>query len=187
MPDPLSVALLRKELGCPSKRATEPCGVLDSFTACQPMDRVAPSGDARWMGYGYEVKEGEFVEQVTLVRVRRVPLNDVGPGQMPLKVSIVELPDDEVSAQRHAKKAIDKLSRDDVPKSTNAAVNYVKKRKPWPESFAVQAQEKQVYVAVEDGAYLCNASDQRLLVVQRAKARKSPADGLYAVLWPVSW
>lgn len=183
----LPVAALKKELKCPAPRSTDPCDVLDNFASCVPTDKVVPSGDGRWMGVGYVVKAGEYTEQITLVRARRVPLVDVGPGQLPIKVSIVKLPDEETVAHRHAMKAINKLKRDDVPRKDNAAIDYVKKRQEWPEAFATPAKENQVYIAVEGGAYLCERSNQRMIVVKRDKARKHAADGLYAVLWPVSW
>jgi hypothetical protein len=111
----------------------------------------------------------------------------VGPGQLPVKIGIDTIPDDRAAERRHAEKAVRAYKRGDVTTPTNQAVRYVKERTEWPEAFAMQTTGPQVYVAVAGGAYLCARQDQRLIVVKRAGSRSHPADGIYAVLWPVTW
>ncbi len=185
-PAALKGAELQKSLKCAAKRTTEPCQVLADFKYCEPF-KIPPSGDGRWIGNGYLVKDGAFTEEVTLLRARRVPLKKVAKGQLPIKLGVARLPSEEVAAQRHAKKAIGKLSRHDVVKDNNEAVRYLNKLNTWHESSTVEAEHNQVYGLADGGVYLCALKDQRLLLVKRAKTPKHPADGLYAVLWPVTW
>jgi hypothetical protein len=44
-----------------------------------------------------------------------------------------------------------------------------------------------VFVQVDGGAHLCALKDQRLLLVAKPPAGGNASDGLYAMLWPVTW
>jgi hypothetical protein len=186
-PEPLDVATLQKTLKCSPKSEGGPCRVLNDFKGCQPQKLVTPSGDGRWMGYGYVVRAGAFTDEFTLLRSHAVPSADVGKTQIAAKIGLGRIPDDEEVARRQAEKAVAALARNDVPKVGNAAIAYIKELKEWSEAYAVTAQDNQIYVAASDGYYLCAVSAQRLLLVQRVTAPKSPGDGLYAELYPVSW
>ena len=111
----------------------------------------------------------------------------LSPGQLQVKIGIDTIPDDRDAERRHAEKAIRAFKRGDVATASNQAIRYVKERPDWPEAFAMQARGNEVYAAVAGGAYLCGRKDQRLIVVKRAGSRSHPADGIYAVMWPVTW
>jgi len=186
-PEPLDVAGLQKTLKCSPKSEGGPCRVLNDFKGCQPQKLVTPSGDGRWMGYGYVVRAGAFTDEFTLLRSRAVPSAEVGKTQLAAKIGLGRIPEEEEVTRRQAEKAVSALARNDVPKVGNAAIAYVKEMKDWSESYAVTGQDNQVYVAAADGAFLCAVAGQRVLLVQRVTSPKNPGDGLYAELWPVSW
>jgi hypothetical protein len=186
-PEPLDVASLQKALKCSPKSAGGPCRVLNDFKACLPQKLLTPSGDGRWMGYGYVARAGAFTDEFTLLRSRAVPAAEVGKTQIAAKIGLARIPEEEEVVRRQAEKSVAALARNDVPKVGNAAIAYIKELKEWTEAYAVNAQDNQIYVAAADGFYLCAVSGLRLLLVQRVAAPKNPGDGLYAELWPVSW
>ena len=186
-PKALDVKALKASLKC-GTGGHGPCGVLDAFTGCISWSPVTSGGDGRWLGEGYIVKKGAFLDELTLLRSKRVPLADVGPGQLPAKIGITSVPDDRSTVRAHARKAINAYKRGDVPKKNiNRAITYINERQDWPEAFSMKADGNQVYVAVDAGAHLCALKDQRLLVVKLSGNREHKADGVYATLYPVSW
>jgi hypothetical protein len=187
-PKPLDVEELKTALKCGKANAAGPCNVLGQFAECKKWDPVTQSGDGRWLGRGYVVEKGAYVEELSLVRTRRVPMTEVGPGQLPVKVAITNIPNDLSTEREHAEKAIRAYERGDVTTKFNLAVEYIKKRDEWPEAFTTQAEGNQVFVAAEGGAHLCaREGESTLLAIKRAANRQHPADGVYAILWPVSW
>ena len=72
--------------------------------------------------------------------------------------------------------------------SNNAAITYLKRKQDWSESYAMEAEQNQVYIVSAEGTYLCQLQDhQRLLLIERSTSGKRPADGLYAELFPATW
>ncbi|MBW2457141.1 MAG: hypothetical protein JRI68_21685 [Deltaproteobacteria bacterium] len=185
-PKALAVESLKKALKCGAK-SPGPCEVLAEFENCTPWNPTGGSGDGRWMGFGYVVKQGKFVDQLTVLRNRRVPLTEVGPGQLPVMIAIGSIPEDQSAVARHAPKAIRALSRGDVPKETSAAVAYLKKRTDWSENYAMKAEGDQIYVNLGAGAHLCGINNQRLVMMARTGGSENATDGIYAALYPVSW
>ncbi len=185
-PKALAVESLKKALKCGAK-SPGPCEVLAEFANCTPWNPTGGSGVGRWIGFGYVVKQGKFVDQLTVLRNRRVPLTEVGPGQLPVMIALGSIPDDQSAVARHAPKVIRALSRGDVPKVTNAAVTYLKQRTDWSDNYAMKAEGDQVYVSLGGGAHLCGIKNQRLIVMARTGGSENAADGIYATLYPVTW
>jgi hypothetical protein len=186
-PDDLDIAALKKTLQCAADAKSGACAIVNAFSSCRPFQAVVPSGDGRWIGKGYIVEGPKTTESFTIVRSRRVPTAEVGPGQLPTRIGITDIPKDEGPAFEQAEKLIRILSHHDVPPKSNAALEHVKKRETWPESFAMKTVSGQVYVASQGGAFICQGQKQQLFLVQRADTRKSSGDGLYAELWAISW
>ncbi len=186
-PDELDTTALKKALGCGGKANSGPCRVLTGLDSCSSWNPVVPSGDGRFLGRGYVVEKGNSSEQVTMLRARRVPQNEVGPGQLPVRIGIAELPKDEGLASAQADKTIRGFERKDVPGRGNATIEYLKQREQWSESFATRTAGKQVYVIAQAGTYICEGPSRQIFVVQRAATRDSNSDGMYAELWPASW
>ncbi|MDC0749136.1 hypothetical protein [Polyangium mundeleinium] len=186
-PDDLDIAALKKALTCAADAKSGPCAVVNAFGSCKPWNPVVPSGDGRWIGRGYRVEGGKTSDEFTIVRSRRVPSNEVGPGQLPAKVGISDIAKQEGSAFSQADRLIRTLERSDVPPRSNMALDYLKKRASWPEGFTMKTVGGQVYVASEGGTFVCQGPKQELYLVQRAATRGKPGDGLYATAYPVSW
>jgi len=186
-PDDLEVGALQKALKCAADAKSGPCAVLAAFGSCVPWDAVTPSGDGRWLGKGYRVENGKARDEVTIVRSRRVPLNEVGPGQLPAKFGIADIVKEDGSAFTQADKAIRALARSDVAPRSNPAIEHLKKRESWPEGFTMKTAGGQVYVAAEGGTFVCQGPKQVLYLVQRAATRGGQGDGLYAELYAVTW
>lgn len=184
-PDDLDVATAQAALKCPAGAKTGACGVLAAFASCAAWDPIVPSGDGRWMGRATVVENGKARDGVAMLRARRVPTAEVAPGQLAARISVVELPHDD-DAFPQADRAIRALEHDDVPRRGNAAMDLLKSRTEWPESYAAKTSHGQVYAAREGGMWACQGPKRQVLVVERSGS-KSSADGLYAELWPATW
>ncbi|MFO0591778.1 MAG: hypothetical protein U0441_29795 [Polyangiaceae bacterium] len=181
----LDVAALQKTLACAANAKSGPCSVLAGFAGCKPWSAEVPSGDGRWLGRGYEVDGKKTTELVAVLRVRRVPSSEVGPGQLPARIALGEIAKDEGSPFTEADKAIRALERSDVPPHGNAAMEYLKKRSQWSEVFVSRTAGGQV--SSDSGLYVCEGPKRELLVVRRASTRAGAADGFYATLWGATW
>jgi hypothetical protein len=186
-PEDLDIKALQKQLSCPAEPKGGPCSVLAAYAACTPWSATTPSGDGRWIGRGYRVEGPKTTDEFTVFRARRMPQNEVAPGQLPLKVGIADIAKDEGAAWEQAERAIKAFSKHDVPPRGNAAVEFLKRKENWPEGFVVRTAGGQAYVALEGGAFVCQGVHQQLIVVHRASTRGGKADGLYAEVWPSSW
>jgi hypothetical protein len=187
-PDDLDAASAQKALKCGNDtKAAGACGVLAKFAGCKPWNPVTPGGDGRWIGRGVEVDKGKSTEVFVMVRAKRAPTSEVGPGQLGAKVAIEELPKSDKDAYDAADRAIRILERQDVAPRFNPTLDYLKKREQWNDSFATATAGGQVYLLSKGGGFVCVGPKQQLLVVQRAAARGANADGIYAEVWATSW
>jgi hypothetical protein len=186
-PADLDVKALQKQLSCAADAKSGPCAIVAAFASCTQWNASTPSGDGRWIGRAHRVEGGKTTEEFAIFRARRVPLNEVAPGQLPLKIGIDSIAKSEGAAWEQADRAIRAFSRHDVPPRGNAAVEYMKRKDTWPEGFAVRTTAGHVYVVLEGGAFVCQGQHQQLIVVHRAATRGGKADGLYAEVWPSTW
>jgi len=124
-PEKLDVAALRAALKCSGKPVAGPCEVLEDFKECGAMNPVTQSGEGRWLGKGYLVKNGAFVEEFTLLRSHGAPASQVGAGTLPARMAIDSIPDERSGERTNAEKAINAFERGDVPLPTNTAIRYV--------------------------------------------------------------
>lgn len=186
-PDDLDLAALQKALKCPAEPKSGPCKVLASFAACKEWNAISPSGDARYLGRAHIVEGGKTTEQITVVRSKRVPSQEVAPGQLPVKIAITDIPKEEGAAFDQAERAIRAFERSDVPPRSNPTLEYIKKRTEWPEAHAAKTASGQVLVNTGGGAYLCQGPRQQLVVVKKSERVGADADGLFAELWPTTW
>lgn len=187
LPERLDVEALKRAFKCTANSPAGPCEVLAAFAECAPWDPVTQSGDGRFMGEGYVVKKGAFVEEISLLRTRRAPTSEVAAGELPARIALDRIADDLSGEREHAKKALAAFERGDVPKPNNVAIRYVKERKDWSEAPALAAEHGEIFVAAHGGLHVCAQKGQRLAVVERASQREHEGDGLYAILHPVSW
>jgi hypothetical protein len=184
-PSDLDVASLQKALKCGGDTKSGPCGVLARMAKCTAWDPDVPSGDGRWLGHGWVVDGAKTTDQITVLRARRAPTSEVGPGQLGVRIALAELPSQEGVAFDQADRALRAFERGDVPPRTSPTLEYVKKRTEWPDAFAVRTTGGQVYALTPGGTFLCQGPSRTVLAVERAG--HAGGDGTYAELWPVSW
>ncbi len=188
LPPDLDVGALAKALKCGGEGKTGACGVLAKMASCSAWNPVVPSGDGRWLGHGWLVEGGKTTDQLTLVRARRVPTNEVAPGQLGVKIAVTDLGKQEGQAYEQADRVIRIFERSDTPPKSSPTLEYVKQRTEWPEAFAMRtAGGQQVMASTQDGTYLCEGAKRTVLLVQRGSTHGGSADGLYAEVWPTSW
>ena len=186
-PDDLNVAALQKTLKCPAEPKSGPCKVLAAFAACKEWNAISPSGDARYLGRAYLVEGAKTTEQIAVVRSKRVPSQEVAPGQLAVKIAIADVPKEEGAAFDQAERAIRAFERNDVPPRSNPTLEYIKKRSEWPDAHAARTVSGQVLVNTGGGAYICQGARQQLVVVQRSGRVGADGDGLFAELWATTW
>jgi len=186
-PPDVDVAQLQKALKCGGDAHSGACGVLAKMASCKAWDPIVPSGDGRWLGRGWVVEGAKTTEQVTVLRARRVPTSEVGPGQLGVRVAIADLPKQEGDAFEQAGRAIRAFERGDVPAKSSPTLEYLKQRTQWSEAAALRTVGGQVYALTPGGAYLCQGPGRAVLIAQRDAAHGANGDGLYAELWPTSW
>lgn len=186
-PADLDVAGLQKTLACAANAKSGPCSVLAGFAACKAWSAEVPSGDGRWLGRGYEVDGKTTTDQVAVLRLRRVPSSEVGPGQLPARLALGVIAKEEGSPFTEADKAIRALERSDVPQRGNAAMEHLKKMSQWSEAFVTRTVGGQVYGLSHGGLYVCEGPKRELHVVRRASTRTGAGDGFYATLWGATW
>ncbi len=186
-PSDLDVGALQKALSCAVNAKSGPCSVLAAFGSCKPWSASAPSGDGRWIGRGFEVEGKKTTEQVSVMRLRKVPTTEVGPGQLPGRIALGVIDKDEGSPFGEADKAIRALERGDVPPKGSAAISHLKSMAQWSEAFILRTAGGQVFGLSHGGLFVCEGSKRELYVVRKASTRTSVGDGTYATLWAALW
>ncbi len=186
-PPDLDVAALQKTLACAANAKSGPCAVLAGFASCKAWSAEVPSGDGRWIGRGFEVDGKKTTEQVTVLRARRVPTGEVGPGQLPSRVGLGSIEKETGSPFNEADKAIRAMERSDVPPKGNAAIEHLKGITQWSEAYVTRTAGGQVYGLSHGGLYVCEGAKRELYVVRRESTRTGTGDGLYATLWGATW
>ncbi len=183
--DDLDPEPLKKALKCAAGAKTGPCKVLEAVASCGPWDAAPPSGDGRWLGRSWEVRDGKHAERYVLVRSRAVPQSEV-PGGLTAKIAVEIVPED-LPSLLGVKKAIAAYERHDVPQKGNAGVAWAKEKKDFSEDIAFATAKKHVVVQSTDPAFLCLGATQTLYLVRPKGTGKNLGDGLYAELWAINW
>jgi hypothetical protein len=163
-----------------------PCKVLVAMEKCDDWSAVAPSGDGRWMGHGWQATGTATVNQVAILRSRTVPAADVKPWQLPVKIAIAVVGNGPAFAQ--ADVALNAYAHHAPVPPKNAAVELVKQKSDWTdESVAAKTMGSMVETFSDHPTYICQGEDHRIELVQQSSADIGlKSDGLYAELWPVS-
>jgi hypothetical protein len=163
--------------------------VLAAMEKCNDWAAVAPSGDGRWIGHGWQVVGAATTDIVTLLRTRRVAQTEVKPWQLPIKIAVGSIPKDAGPAFVQADRAIDAYQRHDVPPVRNAAIDFVKQKSDWTdEAPAAKTMGAMVETMSDRPTYICQGAGQQIEIVQQAAADIGlKSDGLYAELWATSW
>jgi hypothetical protein len=179
------VAELQAALKCAGSKA-KPCALLAKMATCAAWTPSVPSGDGRWLGRAWSVEGPTTTEMFVAMRVRNVPLTEIGPGQLNLKIALTELPKSEGNAYDNADRALRSYERGDVPRAS-PTLEYLKQRKDWPDAPAVKTRGGQVFAVAQGGTYFCEGPRRTVLAVQLPETGRGSGNGLYAELWATTW
>lgn len=185
------IATLEKGFKCTPgtpPRVAGPCTVLVAMEKCRDWGAVAPSGDARWMGHGWQTAGAATITQITILRSHAVPQAQVKPWQLPVKIAIGAIGKDAGPAFAQADAAIRAYAQHAPPPPKNAAIELVKQKSDWTgEVAAATTMGSMVETFSDRPTYICEGGDHEVELVQQASADIGlRSDGLYAQLWPVS-
>ncbi|EYF06666.1 hypothetical protein [Chondromyces apiculatus] len=186
-PADLDVAELQAALKCGPGSKSKPCAVLAKVASCAAWTPSVPSGDGRWLGRAWSVEGAKTTEVFVAMRVRNVPLTEIGPGQLNLKIALIEIPKSEESAFDNAERALRSYERGDVPPRASPTLEYLKQRKEWPDAPAVRTRGGQVFAVAQGGTYFCEGPRRTVLAVQLPETGRGSGNGLYAELWATTW
>lgn len=187
-PQDLDVPAAQKALGCGANaKGPGPCAVLAGFAACKPWSAEVPSGDGRFVGRGYEVASKKATESVLVFRARRVPLAEVGTGQLPIRLGIGTIEKGDGSAYSQADRLIRTFERADVPSKGNPTIEHLKTMTTFSEAFATRTLGGHVFGLSHGGLFACEGPKRQLFMIRRAATRSGQGDGLYAELWAATW
>jgi hypothetical protein len=154
---------------------------------CKPWSATAPSGEGRWIGRASVVTDGKIADSFAILRLKSAPLAEVGPGQLPAKIALAELPKEESAAYNQADRVVRAFERGDVPPKSLPTLTYLERRAEWPDAFAMRTRGGQVYAIAHGGSFYCEGPRKQLLAVQRAATRSGSGDGIYTELWATTW
>lgn len=185
-PNDLDVAELQSTLKCAADAKSGHCAVLAKMRSCTPWDASVPSGDGRWLGRAWIIADGKVTETFAGLRLKRVPLVEVGPGQLALKIALAEIPKDGPDRE-NIDRVLRAFERGDVPPRTSPALEYLKQRQEWPDAPAVRTKGGHIFAVAQGGAYFCEGPKRTVLAVQQAETRRGSGDGIYAELWATAW
>lgn len=186
-PPDLDVAAQQSALGCP-RAHKDACRILAEFASAGTWQAQMPSGEGAWVGRAVVVSgKLDSVESLVL-GARRVPTSEVGPGDLPLKVALGPMPDEQRAA---TDKLVSALARGDTVPKSNVALAYAKSWKPASARIATKTTGSSLRLVSDAAVYVRQTSSQKVLVVQIAAATPgkivAAGDASYAELWPVSW
>lgn len=186
-PEDFDVSAQQKALKCAADAKSGACAVLAAMKTCTAWAAAPPSGEGRWLGRGASIEGGKTTDTFVVLRSKRVPLTEVGPGQIGAKIAVAEIPKEEKNAFEQADRAVRTFERGDVVPKSNAAIEYLTKLAQWPDAYATRTKAGHAYIITHGGAFVCAGPKQQLYVARRSATRASAGDGIYAELWPVSW
>jgi hypothetical protein len=182
---------LEKGLKCNATLAAKPgpCKVLASMEKCAEWAAVAPSGDGRWIGHGFQVVGAATTSIVTVLRSHKVAQSEVKPWQLPIKIALGSIGSDAGPAFAQADRAINAYERHDVPPARNAAVDFLKQKSDWTDDApAARTMGEMVETFSDHPTYICQGAGQQIELVRQASGDIGvKPDGLYAELWASSW
>lgn len=181
---------LLASLECPKSKHEAACEVLDAFEKGKPWNTTNIRGDeARYFGKALVYLNDEVTEQWVFLVVKKIPLNEASPGDLPLRVALREIDKDRSAEIGHADKLLRLLERDDAVNKRNQTANYILDYTPsnWDSSAATKGASTIFHVGA--GAFVREGPGRSIVVVQRDAAKPGAAagDGMFVKLFPLSW
>jgi len=184
------VKQVQEQFKCPNKANKEVCDVIEGFAKGTKWDpSTIQSQDARYFGKAVVYKNGESKERWVFLVVKKVPLNEVTKGDLPLRVALREVEDSRTVELAHAEKLYWLLKRDDAVTKRNQMANYVLDYTPSNWDSSAETKGNSVIFHVGDGAFVRQgeARTLNLVKVDLARPGSSSTDGMFVQLYPISW
>lgn len=190
--DDLNLAALRTHLKCAAgaKKPTGICGVVDEFEKASAWNLETIRGtDARYFGQTFVNEKGVTRSAFQFLVVKKVPTNDVTPGDLPIRVAFRELDANLKSENKHAPKLLRILEHDDAVTKMNTTAEYIKTYAPASWDSAALTAGASTLLHVEGGAHVREGRGRRLYLIKQSPSSpdSTASDGVFAVLWPLSW
>jgi hypothetical protein len=189
-PEDLDVSGIREPLKCAPNAKKPVCTVLSEFEKADAWNLDTIRGtDARYFGQVTVIEKGQTRTPFVFLIVKKVPTNDVAPGDLAIKVALREVDASLEKENTHAPKLLRALERDDVGSRYNAAADYLKTYAPSNWDGAVVTAGPSTLLYSEGGVYVRETKTRRLQVVKLSAVTHdvTPGDGMYGMLHPVSW
>lgn len=176
---------VQNRLGCSGKQVRQACRVVRDFAQAQHWSAQMPSGQARWIGYAYRIEKGAEKRELMVVHAERVPTNQVGAGDLPIRIASGSLPEE---LELHGNKLVGALARGDVVTKKNRALPFVETFASNNQRGATDTAGTSVRLVSEENWYLRQQSPRKLLLVGPQNGSSDTAgDGVYAELWLATW
>ena len=142
-----------------------------------------------YIGRGYQVEKGAETEVMLVMRAKRVPTAEVGPGEMPVKVGFEPLPDE---YKLHGTKLVVALASGGVAGKRNQTLPYVEafepKKKEWGAVTTKGASVQLFGELSDDDIFVRKEGSKKLYFVRIAKGRNvRDGDGTYAEFYLAAW
>jgi hypothetical protein len=181
---------LQDQFKCPNKANKEVCDVFEGFATGTKWDLTTiQSEQARYFGKAVVYKGGEAKERWVFLVVKKVPLNKITEGDLPLKIALRELDDSRTTEIGQAEKLLWLLKRDDAVTKRSQTANYVLDYTPSNWDSSAETKGNSIILHVGGGAFVRQGKARTLHLVKVDVARPgaTSTDGMFANLYPISW
>jgi len=181
---------LLEQFKCPSKTSKDACEVLDGFASGTGWDLTAiHAEEARYFGKALSYSDGEAQEKWVFLIVKKVALNVVAEGDLPIRVILRELDKTLGAENTHAEMLWTQLKRDNPVTKRNSTANYVMAYAPANWDSAAATQGASTILHISDGAFVRQSRNRSLHLVQMDTMRPGATgfSGALITLYPLSW
>lgn len=181
---------LLKAMGCPSKTNVAACEVLEGFDKAEPWDLTTIRGDmARYFGQATTYKAGVPEQRWVFMLVKKMPLNEIEPGDLAVRVALRDLDPNLVAENKHADKLLYLLKQDDAVSKRNRTSEYILGYNANSWDSAAPTKGKSTILHIGGGTFVRQDAKRRLCLVS-IEARQPGAaqvDATFVRLYPLAW
>ena len=181
---------LLEQFKCPNKTNKDVCEVFEGFAKGTKWNLTSiQSEQARYFGKAIVYKGGEATERWVFLVVKKVPLNEITEGDLPLKIALRELDDSRTTEIGQAEKLMWLLKRDDAVTKRSQTANYVLDYTPSNWDSSAETKGNSIILHVDGGAFVRQgeARSLHLVKVDVARPGATSTDGMFVQLYPISW
>lgn len=186
----VDVSGLKQFLRCPSKGHVAACEVLEGFEQAESWNLTTIHNDvARYFGQATEIKNGVSQSRWVFMIVRRLPLNEVHPGNLAIRVALRDLEEKLTAENANAPRLWRVLKHDNAAAKRNRMVDYLQTYAPSTWDTAGPTSGKSSILHVGEGMYVRQDAKYALYIVSVPPTRpgSNEHDATLIKLYPVSW